>query len=324
MTGENGSGWVRAPRALEDHPALQNATRRGLFDRLVLRAARRPAKVNWRSRSVELGTCQLALSVREFAELNELSYKETRNHLARLRQEGLIQDGPILVGANGGASGVALGTMITICEPWASLIWPPAEDETRGASTGAAGAQEGRIEQEDQDSKNVEDSPPSSPPMAADAPPDKPASPQPQAAPPVQPEIRLEVEPEKPPEKPPKRKRRTEGTRLPDDWQLNDNGYAFASGKGLSHDDTIWEADKFRRYFLAAAGQRARKCDWDLTWESWVCRAVEDRGGSAARPGPGRRPSGADRGRGGPTGVMAWTSEVARQEQPMARKVVSW
>jgi hypothetical protein len=312
MTGQ---GWIKLHRRCADHSCLAEADELGVWCRLLMMAAWEPDVDRDHGPAIALERGQLAVSVLDWSRRLNIPHKRLRLILAKLRANGMIVWGQ----AKGKAA-----TIVTIC----NYAFYQDREEEKGKAEGKAqpdqGQSKGQTHKKKEDSKNVEDSPPSSPPMAADAPPDKPASPQPQAAPPVQPEIRLEVEPEKPPEKPPKRKRRTEGTRLPDDWQLNDNGYAFASGKGLSHDDTIWEADKFRRYFLAAAGQRARKCDWDLTWESWVCRAVEDRGGSAARPGPGRRPSGADRGRGGPTGVMAWTSEVARQEQPMARKVVSW
>ena len=59
-------------------------------------------------------------------------------------------------------------------------------------------------------------------------------------------------------------------TRIPDNWQLTPKDLAFASKKGLSTQEIQNEADRFRNYWIAAAGAKARKRDWQATWRNWI------------------------------------------------------
>lgn len=72
-----------------------------------------------------------------------------------------------------------------------------------------------------------------------------------------------------PPSKPDAR-----GTRLPEDWEPDEPGRAYASGLGLDVEST---SEDFRRYWCAKAGKDARKVSWPLTWQTWCKRASQDR-----------------------------------------------
>jgi hypothetical protein len=133
------SGWVKLHRSAEDHPVLQNATRRGIFDRLLLRAAREARRVSWRGKTFEVEAGQLIISVRDFAEANEVGYKELRNHLARLVKENMLK-----MGAIQGAGQGATGSLITICNYGKFQVREEVEGAGQGAQVVAIGAQVGR------------------------------------------------------------------------------------------------------------------------------------------------------------------------------------
>lgn len=69
---------------------------------------------------------------------------------------------------------------------------------------------------------------------------------------------------------------RKRATRLPDDFELTDKRRLVAEAETLPAERTF---AKFRDYWLAASGARARKHDWDATWRNW-CRTEADRFGS--------------------------------------------
>lgn len=73
------------------------------------------------------------------------------------------------------------------------------------------------------------------------------------------------------------------GTRIPDDWQPDID---FAIREGLSREEALREADKFRDYWKAKPGREGVKLDWDATWRNWV---RNNRGSGST--GPPRRPS---------------------------------
>jgi hypothetical protein len=58
------------------------------------------------------------------------------------------------------------------------------------------------------------------------------------------------------------------GSRLPIDWQPSIEEQDFARQLGI---DPYTEADRFRDYWTAQAGQRATKANWTATWRNW-CR----------------------------------------------------
>jgi hypothetical protein len=132
-------GWVKLHRSAEDHPVLQNATRRGLFDRLLLRASREARRVNWRGKTFHLDAGQLIISVRDFSVLNDVGYKEVRNHLTRLVKENMLR-----MDAIQGAGTGATGTLITICNYCKFQLRDETEGAAQGATPGATGAQVGR------------------------------------------------------------------------------------------------------------------------------------------------------------------------------------
>lgn len=71
---------------------------------------------------------------------------------------------------------------------------------------------------------------------------------------------------------------RRRGTRLPDDWQLDDQlremGTAARSEHGLPDVDLDLEAAKFRDYWHGKSGRDACKRDWPATWRNW-CRKAD-------------------------------------------------
>ena len=65
------------------------------------------------------------------------------------------------------------------------------------------------------------------------------------------------------------------GTRLPADWTLSEEwkqaGVAARAKAGLPAINLDVEADRFRDYWTARAGQRGAMLDWLATWRNW-CR----------------------------------------------------
>lgn len=70
-------------------------------------------------------------------------------------------------------------------------------------------------------------------------------------------------------------KRSKNGTRIPDDWQITPDLGNYARSKGLTRNEVLAEAEKFVNYWRSAAGAKARKLDWDLTWKGWAQRTAE-------------------------------------------------
>jgi len=61
-------------------------------------------------------------------------------------------------------------------------------------------------------------------------------------------------------------------SRLPDDWQPSDSDIDFAISLDV---DYRREADIFRDYWIAQAGAKGRKANWQSTWRNWIRRASE-------------------------------------------------
>jgi len=64
------------------------------------------------------------------------------------------------------------------------------------------------------------------------------------------------------------------GTRLPPDWQPDDDDIAFAAALGLDPADT---AARFRDYWHDKPGANGRKLRWTATWRNWCRRAADSR-----------------------------------------------
>jgi hypothetical protein len=61
-------------------------------------------------------------------------------------------------------------------------------------------------------------------------------------------------------------------SRLPDDWQPSDGDIDFAISLDV---DYRREADIFRDYWIAQAGSKGSKTNWQSTWRNWIRRASE-------------------------------------------------
>ena len=71
------------------------------------------------------------------------------------------------------------------------------------------------------------------------------------------------------------------GSRLPDDWQPNDEQRAFCAAQGLDPDVT---ARRFRNHWHAKPGKDARKTRWNATWENWCTNPIEKRINGGGKP----------------------------------------
>jgi hypothetical protein len=67
------------------------------------------------------------------------------------------------------------------------------------------------------------------------------------------------------------------GSRLNASWQPSANDTAFAASLGLEPLRIATTVDRFRDYWLSAAGRSAVKRDWSAAWRNWVRKDVEDR-----------------------------------------------
>lgn len=84
------------------------------------------------------------------------------------------------------------------------------------------------------------------------------------------------------------RKQSLRGCRLPEGWTPSDDARKFAVETLGSGRAAHAELAKFCDHWHAAAGQTARKLDWDAAWRNW-CRKAAERS-SPARGPPGNRP----------------------------------
>jgi hypothetical protein len=87
-------------------------------------------------------------------------------------------------------------------------------------------------------------------------------------------------------EEAPKRRR---ATRLPEDFPVTDTMRVWASASAPNAGTR--DHDDFCDYWHAKAGKDATKLDWVLTWQRWMRKASDERGGGSGvrggpRPGP--------------------------------------
>lgn len=68
------------------------------------------------------------------------------------------------------------------------------------------------------------------------------------------------------------------GTRLPNDWDPGEEGYAFAAEHGLLNGRAVSELAKFRDFWASKPGASGSKADWHATWRNWVRKATERTG----------------------------------------------
>lgn len=83
----------------------------------------------------------------------------------------------------------------------------------------------------------------------------------------------------------------TRGSRLPEGWEPDADGWSYAIEHLGSPQLAHAEADKFRDYWRAVPGAKGRKSDWPATWRNWTRRASENlpRKANAQRPHPDNR-----------------------------------
>lgn len=77
------------------------------------------------------------------------------------------------------------------------------------------------------------------------------------------------------------------GTRISEDWQPTEQDIQHAFKKGLSHDETRQQAERFRDFWLSKAGAGGVKLDWAATWRTWVGNYLDRR----PAQGRGQRPT---------------------------------
>lgn len=75
----------------------------------------------------------------------------------------------------------------------------------------------------------------------------------------------------------------TRGTRLPANWQPNDEGAALATELGV---DAIEQIQVFRDYWIAQPGTRGVKLDWEATWRNWIRRDAKAPNNARRTQGP--------------------------------------
>jgi hypothetical protein len=64
------------------------------------------------------------------------------------------------------------------------------------------------------------------------------------------------------------------GTRLPEDFGLTEARRRYATDYGVNPERTFTD---FTEYWRAKAGANARKADWNLTWQTWVRKAADEK-----------------------------------------------
>jgi hypothetical protein len=79
----------------------------------------------------------------------------------------------------------------------------------------------------------------------------------------------------------------TRGSRIDPDWQPTEKDIQHALTKGLSHDETRQQAERFRDFWISKAGAGGVKLDWAATWRTWVGNYCDRR----PSQGRGQRPT---------------------------------
>jgi hypothetical protein len=74
----------------------------------------------------------------------------------------------------------------------------------------------------------------------------------------------------------PKPEEKSKGTRLPPDWELEEEDGNWAMQEfNLAYDEICFQADKFKDWWLSKAGAGGVKRDWQRTWRNWIREYVE-------------------------------------------------
>lgn len=70
------------------------------------------------------------------------------------------------------------------------------------------------------------------------------------------------------------------GTRLPDNWFLPLDWGQWAVDEGYTLDQIKDESDRFKDYWIGAAGQKGLKLNWFATWRNWVRNSKQRKAGN--------------------------------------------
>ena len=70
-------------------------------------------------------------------------------------------------------------------------------------------------------------------------------------------------------------KKQNKGHRLPDDWILPRAAGEWALSEGLTREQVLREAERFKDYWHSKPGREALKTDWAATWRNWIRRAAD-------------------------------------------------
>ena len=132
------AGWVKLYRGVRRHPALQTMVQRFLWEELLLRAAHKETRVNWKGQTVGLFAGQLALSVRAICREFDVPHKAARCALERFERDQLIQQNPIQGTVRGTGKGT-VGILVTICN-WEKY---QSYEESKGTVEGTVGTHQG-------------------------------------------------------------------------------------------------------------------------------------------------------------------------------------
>lgn len=69
-------------------------------------------------------------------------------------------------------------------------------------------------------------------------------------------------------------KNHVRGTRLNPDFVLPKDWGNWALESGLTREQVIFEAEKFRDYWVSISGQKGVKMDWLATWRNWIRNSI--------------------------------------------------
>lgn len=64
------------------------------------------------------------------------------------------------------------------------------------------------------------------------------------------------------------------GTRLSDNWELEQEWGDWAEIQGLNEEEILYQANKFKNYWLSTT-KNPTKRNWRLTWENWIFSYLE-------------------------------------------------
>jgi hypothetical protein len=74
------------------------------------------------------------------------------------------------------------------------------------------------------------------------------------------------------------------GSRLSPEWVLPADWGDWAASQGMTAQQVLDQADRFRDYWIGKSGAGASKADWRATWRNWIRNAIERLGKQNGKP----------------------------------------